>query len=276
MASSVWKGMISFGLVSIPIRLFAAARAKRTYLHQIHDKCNTRIKQPLFCPTCDRMVDRSEVIKGFEYETGQYVLIGADEIRKITPPSGKTMEIITFLKENEVDPIYFDSSFFALPEQHAEKPYALLLKALEDTKKVGVAKVTMHQREYTVFIRARDNGLTLHTMYYANEIAAVEGYGRNYEAKLRPEEVKLADQLVQSLSAPFKPEQYHDTFQEQLNALIEAKLKGKAVTAPIKSAGKAPVIDMMEALKRSLAKDTGKSAPKPESVAPHRARKKAS
>jgi len=276
MAASVWKGMISFGLVSIPIRLYTAARTKRTYLHQIHDKCNTRLKQPLYCPTCDRLVDRSEVIKGYEYETGQYVMVDGDEIKKITPPSGKTMEIITFLKENEVDPIYFDSSYFALPEQHAEKPYALLLKALEDTKKVGVAKVTMHQREYTVFIRARDNGLTLHTMYYANEIAAVEGYGRKYDAKLRPEEVKLADQLVQSLSAPFKPEQYHDEFQEQLNALIESKLKGKAVTVPSRPTAKAPVIDMMEALKRSLAKDSGKGAPKPVSVAHARVRKKAS
>lgn len=276
MAASVWKGMITFGLVSIPIRLYAAARTKRTYLHQIHDKCNTRLKQPLYCPTCDRMVDRSEVIKGYEYETGQYVLVDADEIKKITPPSGKTMEILTFLKENEVDPIYFDSSYFALPEQHAEKPYALLLKALEDTKKVGIAKVTMHQREYTVFIRARDNGLTLHTMYYANEISAVEGYGRKYDAKLRPEEVKLADQLVQSLSAPFKPEQYHDEFQEQLNALIESKLKGKAVTVPSRPTAKAPVIDMMEALKRSLAKDSARGAPKPVSVAPARARKRAS
>jgi DNA end-binding protein Ku len=276
MAASVWKGMISFGLVSIPIRLYVAARTKRTYLHQIHDKCNTRLKQPLYCPTCDRMVDRSEVIKGYEYETGQYVLVDADEIKKITPPSGKTMEIITFLKENEVDPIYFDSSYFALPDPRAEKPYALLLKALEDTKKVGVAKVTMHQREYTVFIRARDNGLTLHTMYYANEIAAVEGYGRKYEAKLRPEEVKLADQLVQSLSAPFKPEQYRDEFQEHLNALIESKLKGKAVTVPSRPATKAPVIDMMEALKRSLARDGAKGAPKPVSVAPTRARRNAS
>ena len=276
MAASVWKGMISFGLVSIPIRLYAAARTKRTYLHQIHDKCNTRLKQPLYCPTCDRIVDRSEVIKGYEYETGQYVLVDADEIKKITPPSGKTMEIITFLKENEVDPIYFDSSYFALPDQDAGKPYALLLKALEDTNKVGVAKVTMHQREYTVFIRARDNGLTLHTMYYANEIAAVEGYGRKYDARLRPEEVKLAEQLVQSLSAPFKPEQYRDEFQEQLNALIESKLKGKAVAVPARPTAKAPVIDMMEALKRSLAKDTSKGAPKPVSVAPARVRKKAS
>lgn len=277
MAATVWKGMISFGLVSIPIRLYVAARAKRTYLHQIHNECNTRLKQPLFCPTCNRVVDRSEVIKGYEYETGQYVLVDADEIKKITPPSGKTMEIVTFLKENEVDPIYFDSSYLALPEQHAEKPYALLLKALEDTKKVGVAKVMMHQREYTVFIRARDHGLTLHTMYYANEIASVEGYGRKYDAKLRPEEVKLADQLVQSLSAPFKPEQYKDEFQEQLNALIETKLKGKAVTPPAKTLKRAPVIDMMEALKRSLARDASKGRLRAASAAgPTRARKKAS
>jgi DNA end-binding protein Ku len=244
--------MISFGLVTIPIRLYAAARTKRTYLHQIHNACNTRLKQPLYCPTCERMVNRSEVIKGYEYETGQYVLVDGEEIKKITPPSGKSMEIITFLEQSDVDPIYFDSSFVALPEAHAEKPYLLLLKALQDTKKMGVAKVSMHQREYTIFIRARKNGLTLHTMYYQNEIAAVEGYGKKYDIKLKPEEVKLADQLVEKLSAPFKPEAYRDEFQERLNELIEAKLKGKTVTvAP--ATGKAPVIDMMQALKKSLA-----------------------
>jgi DNA end-binding protein Ku len=252
MASAVWKGMISFGLVSIPMRLYVAAREKRTHLHQIHKKCHTRLKQPLFCPHCNRIVERSEVIKGYEYETGQYVLIDDEEIKKITPPSGKTMEILTFLEQSDVDPIYFDSSFVALPEAHAEKPYRLLLKALEDTKKMGVAKVTMHQREYTVFIRTRNNGLTLHTMYYQNEIATVEGYGKDYDVKLKPEEVKLADQLVESLSSPFRPEEYKDEFQERLNELIEAKLKGKTITvAPTER--KAPVIDMMEALKKSLA-----------------------
>ena len=252
MASSVWKGMISFGLVSIPIRLFAAARPKRTSLHQIHKESHTRLKQPLYCPHCNRIVDRSEVIKGYEYEPGKYVLIDGEEIKKITPPSGKTMEIIAFLEQGDVDPIYFESSFFALPEAHAEKPYLLLMKALEDTKKMGVAKATMHQRENTIFIRARNNGLTLHTMYYQNEIAAVEGYGKNYNVKLKPEEVKLADQLVESLSAPFKPEAYKDEFQERLNELIEAKLKGKTITAAPEVA-KAPVIDMMQALKKSLA-----------------------
>jgi DNA end-binding protein Ku len=117
-------------------------------------------------------------VKGYEYEKGRYVVIEPDEIKNITPASSHTMEILTFLDGNEVDPIYFESSFMAMPEPHAEKAYLLLLKALEDTNKVGIAKVTMHQREYTVFIRPRDHGLTLHTMFYQNEIASVEGYGR--------------------------------------------------------------------------------------------------
>ncbi|MGB6264217.1 MAG: Ku protein, partial [Candidatus Acidiferrales bacterium] len=198
---------------------------------------------------------------GYEYETGQYVLVDGEEIKKITPPSGKTMEILAFLDQADVDPIYFDSSFMALPDEHADKPYALLLKALQDTKKMGVAKVSMHQREYTIFIRARNNGLTLHTMFYQNEIATVESYGKNYDVKLRPEEVKLADQLVKSLSAPFKPDIYKDEFQERLNELIEAKLKGKTISAAPQK-GKARVIDMMEALKKSLAAHSSEKPPK--------------
>lgn len=252
MAASVWRGTISFGLVSIPIRLYTAARNKRTFLHQIHNVCNTRLKQPLYCPTCERMVDRSEVIKGYEYETGQYVLIDRNEIKKITPQSGKVMEIIAFLDEDAVDPIYFDSSFLAMPDERSEKPYYLLLKALEDTKKMGVAKVTMHQREYTVFIRARNNGLTLHSMFYQNEITTIEGYGENPKVKLRVEEVKLADQLVENLSAQFKPEAFNDEFQERLNELIEAKIKGKTLVINPKTR-KTPVINIMQALKRSLA-----------------------
>ncbi len=276
MATSVWKGMISFGLVSIPIRLYVAARSKRVSLHQIHDKCHTRLRQPLYCPTCKRIVDRSEVIKGYEYEPGQYALVKPDEIKKIMPASGRTMEILTFVNEGAVDPIYFDSSFLAVPEKDAEKPYRLLLKALEDTKKIGVAKLTMQQREYTVFIRPRDNGLTLHTMYYANEIASVAGYGSGDNIKLRPEEVKLADQLVKSLSAPFKPQDYKDEFQERLNDLIQAKLKGKTIAAEPAATKRAPVIDMMEALKRSLAAGGKKGAPVAAPPAHHRTRRKAS
>jgi DNA end-binding protein Ku len=270
MAASVWKGMLTFGLVSIPIKLYVAARPKRTALHQLHRDCHTRLKQPLFCPHCNRFVDRSEVVKGYEYEKGKYVVIEPDEIKKITPASGHNMEILAFVKETEVDPVYFETSFLSVPDAEGAKGYKLLLTALEETKMVGIAKVTMHQREYTVFIRPRDNGLTLHTMFYVNEIAHVAQYGKD-NVKVTAQEVKLAQQLVATLAAHFKPEQYHDDFQVRLNALIEAKLKGKTI-AVAPEAAPAPVIDMMEALKRSLAATSkgakpAKNAPKPKIVA---------
>ena len=256
MASAVWKGMIRFGLVSVPVRLYVAARSKRIYLHQLHKDCHTRLKQPLFCPTCNRIVDRSEVIKGYEYETGQYVFVDADEIKEITPPSSRTMDILAFVDTDKVDPIYFDSSFLVMPDADAAKPYALLVRALKDTNKMAIAKLTMHQREYTVFIRFRNNGLTLHTTYYANEINSVAGYGEQ-DVSLKPQEIKLAEQLVETLSAPFKPEQYHDEFQERLRALVEAKAHGRGIVkAPAPK--RAPVVDIMQALKQSLASGNGK------------------
>src|ERR1700730_11735766 len=263
MAASVWKGSISFGLLSIPIRLYPAARTQRINLHQIHKKCHTRLRQPLYCPTCHRIVDRSEVVKGYEYEKGQYIFIEDQELKKITPPSSKNMEIQAFVKGSQIDPIFFESSYLALPEKDNPKPYALLVKALEDSDRVGITKLTMHQREYTVFIRPRNHGLTIHTMYFVNEIRSVEGYGKiTQEVKLRPQEIKLAEQLVESLSEDFKPQQYHDTFQENLKALIEAKREGKTIVeeAPPK---RAPVIDMMEALKRSLQVSKGQERKKP-------------
>src|ERR1700726_2439856 len=263
MASSVWRGALSFGLLTIPIRLYPAARSERVNLHQIHSVCHTRLRQPLYCPTCKRMVERSEVVRGFEEEDGKYVLVENDELKKITPQSSRVMEILAFVKGSQIDPIYFDSSYLAMPEKDNAKPYVLLLKALQDTDRVGIAKVTMHQREYTVFIRAREHGLTIHTMYFANEIRSVEGYGKvDRDIKLKPQEIKLAEQLVESLSEDFKPQKYGDTFQENLKALIEAKREGKTIVeeAPPK---RAPVIDMMEALKRSLQATEAQEKKKP-------------
>jgi DNA end-binding protein Ku len=253
MATATWRGSITFGLLSVPIRLYTAARSERMNLHQLHKVCNTRLKQPLYCPHCDRQVERSEVVKGYEYEPGQYVLVTEEEIKKITPRSGKTMEILAFVKQEQIDPIYFDSSYLVMPERDSEKAYALLQKTMEDTNRVGIATVTMHQREYTVFIRPRNHGLTLHTMYFANEIRKVAGYGESARnIKLKPQEIKLAEQLVETLSEDFHPQKYHDTFQQRLRELIAAKMKGKIITVE-KEPARAPVIDMMEALKRSLA-----------------------
>ena len=262
MAAAVWKGSISFGLLSIPIRLFPAARSERINLHQIHKECHTRLRQPLYCPKHRRIVDRSEVIKGYEYEKGHYIFIEAQELKKIAPPSSKNMEIQAFVKSSQIDPIFFESSYLALPEKDNPKPYVLLVKALEDSDRVGIAKVAMHLREYTVFIRPRSHGLTIHTMYFVNEIRKVEGYGKIADVKLRPQEIKLAEQLVESLAEDFKPQQYHDTFQERLKALIEAKREGKTIVEE-EPPKRAPVIDMMEALKRSLQETEAQKRKKP-------------
>lgn len=250
---SAWRGFVSFGLISFPVRMFPAARSSRVALHQLHSVCHTRLRQPLFCPTCNRMVDRSEVVKGFENEDGKYVLIEPEEIKKITPDSGRAMEILAFVKMSEIDPIFFDSSYFLVAEEAGKKPYQLLVRTLEDTHKVGIAKVTMHQREYTVFLRPYDHGIAIHTMYFANEIREAPGYGKTDGTKLNPKEVKLAEQLVESLSEEFDIKKYHDEFETRLRALIAAKQKGREV-ATVPHPKPAPVIDMMAALKKSLAK----------------------
>jgi DNA end-binding protein Ku len=259
MATSVWKGYLTFGLISIPIRLFAAARSERISLNQLHKVCHTRIRQPQFCPVCNRTVERSEIEKGYEYDKDQYVLIDEKELDKIEPPSAHTMEILEFVKLDEVDPLYFDSSYYVTPEEEGKKAYQLLLAAMEESGYAAVAKVTMHQRENIVILRPRAHGLTLHTMFYANEIRPVAEYGHTDKVEVKEQEKKLAEQLIESLAAPFKPEKYHDQYQSNLRALIAAKQKGQEVTEAAHPQ-MAPVIDLMEALKKSLAE---KQAPVP-------------
>ena len=169
---AAWKGFLTFGMVSIPIELSPAARSERISFNQLHSVCHTRLKQPLFCPTCDRFVERSEVEKGYEYEKDQYLLFTKEELEEIEPESARTMEILEFVRLAEVDPVYFDSSYYVAPGEAGTKAYQLLLDAMRKTGYAGIAKVTMHGRENIVIIRARDNGLTLHTMFYNNEIRA--------------------------------------------------------------------------------------------------------
>jgi DNA end-binding protein Ku len=267
MANSVWKGHITFGLISIPVRLFAAARTERISMNQLHKECHTRIRQPLFCPTCNRQVERSEIVKGYEYEKDQYVLFNEDELDKIEPPSASTMEILEFVKLKEVDPLYFDASYYITPEEAGKKAYKLLMMAMEESGYGAIAKLTMHQREHIVVIRPRSQGLTLHTLYYADEVRQVAEYGHTDKIELKDAEKKLALQLIESLAAHFEPEKFHDTYRQSLRAMIEAKRKGEQITeAPHPKL--APVIDLMEALKKSLAE---KPAPPVEMKAPQRA-----
>src|SRR5712691_8860381 len=159
MPTTVWKGHLTFGLISIPIDLFSAARSERISFNQLHKECHTRLRQPLFCPNCNRMVERSEVMKGYEYEKDQYVLFTDEELEKIEPPSARTMEILEFVKLAEVDPLHYDASYYATPEDAGRKAYSLLMKAMEDSGYAAIARLFMHQREYTVIIRPRAKGL---------------------------------------------------------------------------------------------------------------------
>lgn len=253
MASSVWKGYLTFGLISIPIRLFSAARGERIGLNQLHSVCNTRIKMPLFCPHCERQVPRNEIVKGYEYEKDQYVLFDEKELEKIEPESARSMEILEFVRLDEIDPLYYESSYYVTPEDEGRKAYQLLLDAMEESGYAAIAKITMHQREHIVVIRPRANGMTLHTMFYNNEIRQVAEYGqRTQAAEPKEAEKKLATQLIESLAAKFEPEKYKDRYAESMLAMIEAKRAGQEVTE-VPHAKMAPVIDLMEALKKSIA-----------------------
>ena len=259
MASTVWKGYLGFGMISVPVRLHVAARDERVSFHQIHKECHSRIKQHIYCPTCDRTVERSELVKGYEYAKDRYILVEDQELEKIAPASGQTMEILQFVKLEEVDPLFYDTSYYAVPEDPGRKPYQLLVDAMTATGYAAVAKVAMHQREFMVIIRPRKNGLTLHTMYYPNEVRQVAEYGQRDGVEIKPQELKLAEQLVQSLAGPFDVSQYKDEYQEKVKGLIEAKQQGEEVAeAPVRRM--APVIDLMEALQKSLA-DVPKKPP---------------
>src|SRR6202167_3958593 len=252
MPSSVWSGHLTFGLISMPVRLFSGARSSGISFNMLHRPDKVRVKQQYICRAENVVVDRSEIVKGYEFRKDEYIIIEPDEIKKIEPQTAKTMEILEFVKASEVDPVYFESSYYLLPEEAGRRPYALLCKALEETKYVAIAKLTMHNREYTVFLRPYKGGMMLHTMYYKEEVRDLDNFGRP-DVELKDAEVKVAHQLIEALAGDFEPEKYHDTFEENLKTLIKARLEGEEVTPVEKPKKMAPVVDLMAALKESLA-----------------------
>ena len=260
MPSSVWSGHLTFGLISMPVRLFSGARSQGISFNMLHRDDLQRVKQQYYCPADNRVVERSEIVKGFEYRKDEYVVIDPEEIKKIEPKTAKTMEILEFVKAGEVDPVYFESSYYQLPEEAGRRPYALLTKALEESEYVAIAKLTMHNREYTVFLRPHEGGMMLHTMYYEEEVKKVEGFGAP-DVELKDSEVKVAHQLIEALAAKWEPEKFHDDFQENLKKLIQTKLEGGEVAEVEQPKKLAPVVDLMAALKASLVQMEGRKKP---------------
>jgi len=274
MAVSSWKGYMTFGLVTVPIRLFPAARYSHIRFHEVHRKCGHRVQQQLYCPYDKEVVARDEIVMGYEDDQGKMILVDPKELKAIEPDSSTAMEILQFVKITEVDPICFETSYFAVPERAGENAYALLLAAMEELKIAALTQVTMHQRERTVLIRPFRNGLTAHTLFHPNEIHDVAGYGKKDSNALRSKELALAEQFAKTLVEPFRPERFHDEYQDRVRQLIESKSKGRA--APKLEQGKklAPVIDLMDALRKSLARKGKLSGDKPaEQIAPKGAKR---
>ncbi len=268
MASTVWKGYLTFGLISVPVRLFVAARSERISFNQIHGKCGSRIKQQIWCPVCEQVVERGELKKGFEVAKGRFATVEDEEIKKIAPQSSETMEILEFVKAADIDPIYYDASYFMVPEDAGKKAYELLFQTMQKSGFSAIAKIAMHQREYTVVIRPHSQGLTLHTMFYPEEVREIPEFGKDTNVQIRPQEVALAEKLVEGLAGDFDPSKYHDEYQTQLGKLIEAKKEGLEVEGPAPKK-LAPVIDLMQAHQQSLGQiPQKKPAAKVTSIAP--------
>src|SRR5665213_3961955 len=240
MASTVWKGHLTFGLVSFPVKLYSAARSESISFNQLHKTDGSRVRQVLYCAAEDKPIPRTEIVKGYEYEKDRYVVIEDEDIKKVAPQSAKVMEIQEFVKADSVDPIYLETSYYMAPDEAGEKPYALLFDALKKSGYMGIAKVTMHNREHVVILRPGANGVLLHTMYYNHEIRKVDEF-RTDLSLVKEKELALAQSLVEALAAEFEPDKYKDSYRENLLKMIESKKEGREVVA------------ILEALKASLA-----------------------
>lgn len=253
MASAVWKGYISFGLISVPVRLFAAAREDHVSFNQIHTVCGSRIKQQTYCPVCERVVERSELAKGYPVAKDSYVLVTNDELKKLEADSSEVMEILQFVKLAEVDPIYYQTSYYSAAEEPGRKAYTLLMQGMEKLGVAAIAKVTLHQREQIVLIRPYDHGILLHTLYYPAEVREIAEYGKDEDTSVQKSEVALTEEFIRRLTAPFNPDAYKDGYRERVLKLVETKEAGRAAAVNQPPRRKlAPVIDLMDALKKSI------------------------
>lgn len=255
MPATVWKGYISFGLVSFPVRLSAAARPETVHFHMLHEKDLSRVKEVFYCAEEDKPLNRDEIVKGYEYEKGKYVVVTQEDLEKIAPSTARVMEILQFVKNAEVDPIFLEKSYYVAPEEEVSKPYALLAQSMRATGYDAIAKVAMHGREHVVIIRATGDGLVLHTMYFVDELHEANKVSTP-QKDFNKRELELSEKLIQTLAAPFRPKEFHDQYRENVTEMIERKRKGQKVKATVQPKV-APVVSIMDALKKSLAQTAG-------------------
>jgi DNA end-binding protein Ku len=258
---SIWTGSITFGLVNIPVKLFVAVREKNIQFHMLHDQDHVRLQRKMICPSDGKEVHAEHTVKGYELSPGQYVVIKEKDLEAAAPKKSKTIEMEDFVDLDEIDPVYFDRPYYVVPQEQGVKAYRLLVEAMEKSKKVGVARFVMRNKEYLCALRPQEGALVLETMHFDDEVIPVkEVDGVPHKAKSDDRELKMASQLIESLSGKFKPEKYHDTYREAVQAIIEKKAEGEEiVTQPAAEEKRGRATNLMAALEASLAKAKGAS-----------------
>jgi len=246
---TLWKGSISFGLVNVPVKMHAATESQEFKFNYLHQDCKNRIRSIKKCPTCDIEVGSDGLVKGFEYEKDRYVVLSEDDLATLEQPMSRSIDILDFINLPEIDPIYYQKSYYLSPEETAMKAYRLLCQSMEESGKVALARVTMRSKQHLACLRVFEKGLVMETMYYPKEIRHMDVV---WDQVVPTEaELTMARQLIENLAHPFEPEKYHDELHEQMARLIESKVTGETyqVEPPAKG-GK--VVDLMEALRASI------------------------
>jgi DNA end-binding protein Ku len=266
MARAIWSGSISFGMVSIPVKLFGATESKDISFNLLHSTCGSRLKQVRWCPTDEVEVPWNETARGYEYAKGQYVVLTDEDFEKLPLPSKHTIDISAFVAEAEIDPVFYEKSYYLAPDERAEKPYALLFQALEEKKLAAVAAITIRKKEQLCVLRPQAGVMMMETLYYPDEIRAQPEADVKL-AKVSDRELQMAFTLIDLLRKPFDPTEYKDHYREALEQLIEAKLEGKeVVTSP--AAAETKVIDLADALRKSV--EAARKSAKPAKAASRR------
>ncbi|HEU4886804.1 MAG TPA: Ku protein [Thermoanaerobaculia bacterium] len=264
MPRAIATGQIAFGLVSIPVKLFSAAESsERVAFNMLHSDCGSRVQQQLFCPKDERTIDRTEVVKGYEFSRGQYVLFSEEELKTMEEKSTQQIDITEFVKSDLIDPIYFSKPYYLGPDKGGSRAYSLLARALEETGRWAVAKYAARGKGYLVIIRPLGRGLVMQQLYYPNEIRSFDEIDIG-DSDVKESELRMAIQLAEmSASDEFHPENYRDEVKERIRSMIQMKIEGEEITNALSEEPKAQVIDLMEALRASLGGATSKPSAKP-------------
>jgi DNA end-binding protein Ku len=256
MARATWSGSISFGLVNVPVQLFTAVRRHDVHFTELHEDTHAPVRRRRVDEQTGEEVPYDEIVKGYEVDEDQYVVVDPDELEELDPQASRTIDIHDFVDVSEIDPIYYDRAYYLMPDgESAAKPYRLLTDAMGSAGKVAIAKLVMRNKEYLAAIRARDDLLLLSTMHYADEVAdpdELEGPGELEDVEVSPREVAMAEQLIDSLVTTFDPTTYHDDYQERVVEFLEAKAEGEDITMTPPQREQGSVVDLLSALEASL------------------------